>query len=147
MYLIRSCSITNTVISLIAHKLHSVQINNQEKFMARSGKLKVHRATSQTISSYSGRFSTDILFSLVSFVFRVFFFGLELKIHILIYIWLCGRVTDFSPSRFPETRLLYFGLNLKYQLQHEMINLNYQADHRILSSTFNSWNDKVTWKN
>ena len=40
--------------------------------MARSGKLKVHRATSQTISSYSGRFSTDILFSLVSFVFRVF---------------------------------------------------------------------------
>ena len=42
--------------------------------MARLGKLKVHRATSQTISSYSGRFSTDILFSLVSFVFRVFFF-------------------------------------------------------------------------
>ena len=45
-------------------------MNNQEKFTTRSSKLKVRRANPQTISSYSVRFSTDIIFSsLVSFAF------------------------------------------------------------------------------
>ena len=69
------CSITNTVISLISHKLHQIHMNNQEKFTTRSSKLKVHRANSQTISLYPVRFSLNIRFSsLVSFAFSVFEF-------------------------------------------------------------------------
>ena len=45
-------------------------MNNQENFTARSSKLKVHRANSQTISTHLVRLSIDILFSsLVSFAF------------------------------------------------------------------------------
>ena len=65
VYFICCCTIANTVISLVAHKLLQIQINNQEKFTTRSSKLKVkvHRANSQTISSYSVRFANDIILS------------------------------------------------------------------------------------
>ena len=108
LYFICSCSIINTVISLVAHKLYQILINNQEKFMTRSSKLKVHKANSHSISSYPIKFFTDILFSsLVSFAFcfLVFYFLKKLKIYIMIHIRLCGQVSDF---RFPETRLLSF---------------------------------------
>ena len=76
----------------------------QEKFTIPLSKLKVHRANSQTISSYPVRFFTDILFSsLVSFAFCVlaclFFFWL--KIYGLIHIWLCGRVSDKTIFSWP----------------------------------------------
>ena len=82
LYFICSCSITNTVISLVAHKLYQILINNQEKFMTRSSKLKVHKANSHSISSYPIKFFTDILFSsLVSFAFcfLVFLFFKKIK--------------------------------------------------------------------
>ena len=68
-----------------------------KRFTTRSSKLKVHRANSQTTSSYPVRFSSDILFSfLVSFAFFVFLFSffvfvLKLKIYILIHIRLTRR--------------------------------------------------------
>ena len=63
-------NMTNTMIYLVAHKLHQIHMNNQEKFTTQSSKLKEHSANSQTILSYPVRFSTDILFSsLVSFAF------------------------------------------------------------------------------
>ena len=109
LYFICSCSITNTVISLVAHKLYQILINNQEKFMTRSSKLKVHKANSHSISSHPIKFFTDILFSsLVSFAFCFldFLFFKKIKnIYIMIHIRLCGQVSDF---RFPETRLLSF---------------------------------------
>ena len=58
-------------------------MNNQEKSMIWSSKLKVHRANLQTMSSYPVRFSADILFSaLVSsafclLVFLCFYFELK----------------------------------------------------------------------
>ena len=70
-------------------------MNNQEKFMTQSNKLKVHRENSQTISLYPIAFSADILFSsLVSFSFclLVVFFCVcyfKLAICILIHIRLC----------------------------------------------------------
>ena len=71
-------------------------MNNQEQFTTRSNKLKVHRANSQTISSYPVRFSTDIIFSsLVSFAFCVLVFLLFFlikNIYILIHIRHCGRI-------------------------------------------------------
>ena len=65
--------ITNTVISLVAHKLHQIHMNNQENFTTRSSKLKVHRANSQTISSYPVKFSTYSLFFSLSCLFFFFF--------------------------------------------------------------------------
>ena len=58
---------------------------------------------------FFGFFSFFLYYSL--FVFFAFFF-LKFKIYILIHIRLCGRVGDkkLSPDRFPETRLLFFGL-------------------------------------
>ena len=70
------CSFTNTVLSLVAQKLHKIHMNNQEKVTTRSSKLKVHRANLQTISWYPVRFSTDIPFSfLVSFAFCLLVFS------------------------------------------------------------------------
>ena len=77
-------------------------MNNQEKFTIRSGKLKLHRANSQTISSYPVRFSTDIIFSSLAFfafffvfLFFSFFVVILIKnIYILIHIWLGGWVSD-----------------------------------------------------
>ena len=96
------CSMTNTVISLVAHKLHPIHMNYQEKVTTRPRSSKsVHRANSQTISSYSVRFSTDILFSsLASFafcplvIFVVFCLFLKSKAYILIHIRLCWQVSD-----------------------------------------------------
>ena len=71
-------------------------MNNQEKFTIRSSKLKVHRAYSQTISSYLVRFSTNFLISsLVSFAFF-----LKLKIYILIHTELCTRVISGNKTTF-----------------------------------------------
>ena len=67
----------------------------------------------------------SVLGCLVSFAFFVFMFWfffllffllvcfLKLKIYILIYIQLCGWVSNkkFSPGRFPETRLFVYWLN------------------------------------
>ena len=77
VYFICSCIITNTIISLI----FSFHIN-YIKFIGTTirtsrfiRKLKVHRANSQTISSYLVRFSTDIIFSsLVPFAFCLLVF-------------------------------------------------------------------------
>ena len=81
-------------------------MNNQKKFMTRSGNLKAPIANLHTRQSDSVRFSTYIIFSsLVSFafsfafwllllVFSFFSFFFKLKIYILIQIWLCGRVSD-----------------------------------------------------
>ena len=67
MYFICCCSITNIVISLVAHKIH---LNNQEKLTTRLNKLKVHRVNLQRTSWYLVRFTIDILItSLVSFTF------------------------------------------------------------------------------
>ena len=79
-------------------------MSNQEKFRTRSSKWKIRRANSQTLSSYHVRFSTDILFSsLVSFDFCLlpfFMVYLKLQIYILIYIWLCGLVSDKKKKKF-----------------------------------------------
>ena len=40
VYFIYCCSVTDTMISLVAHKLHQIPMSNQEKFTARSSKLK-----------------------------------------------------------------------------------------------------------
>ena len=51
-------------------------MNNQKKFTTRSNKLKVHRTNSQTMSSCSVRFPTDVPFSSLfsfAFCFLVFF--------------------------------------------------------------------------
>ena len=95
-----------TVISLVAHKLPWIHMNNQEKITRWLSKLKVRRANSQTISSYAVRFFTYILFfSLHSFAFFVFLFVfcllvcllfLKLKRYILIHIRLCGWVSDIK---------------------------------------------------
>ena len=123
VYFICCCSITNTVISLVAHKLHLIHMNNQEKFTTRSSKLKVHRAIWQTISSYRVRFFQRyslFFFSFFCFLSSCFLFFLKLKIYILIHIRLSGRVSDkkISPGRFPETRLL-FGPTNKINKLHE----------------------------
>ena len=117
MYFIRCCSIANTVISLNAHKLHQIHMNNQEKFTTRSSKLKLHIVNSQTVSWYPVRYSADILFSsLVSFAFCLLIFLLFFKINkifILIQIRLCKRVSDknFFTSQFPESRITFFWPN------------------------------------
>ena len=71
-------------------------MNNHEKFTTRLSKLKLHRANSQTISSYPVRFSTDVLFSSVFLLFCLFFavFFLIKKIYILIHFWLCGWASE-----------------------------------------------------
>ena len=129
-------------------------MNNQEKFVTRLSKFKVHRVNSQMISSPSVRFSTDILFSsLVSSAFLsslfVFLFSLkELKIYILMHIQLCRTavllvIKNFSPSRFSETRLLYFGLRfcflwLLYTLQDFFIvNTFFLPNYRLKDG----WNE------
>ena len=87
-------------------------MNNQEKFMTRSRRLKVHRANSQTMS-YHVRFSryssqqqhflsTLILWFLFFFSFLLYFLLLfvclckcfKQKVYTLIHIRLCGRVSD-----------------------------------------------------
>ena len=60
-------------ISLVTHKsasLNSYSMNSEDKFTARSSKLKVHRANSQTISSYPVIFSKDtqVTFSFFCFL-------------------------------------------------------------------------------
>ena len=76
VYFTCCCSITNANISHVAHKLHQIHMNNQEKFTTRSSALKVHGTNLQTISLYSITFSTDILFSsLVTFCLRVFLYS------------------------------------------------------------------------
>ena len=109
-------------ISLIAPKWHQIHINNQEKLTTRSSKLKVNRVNSQAISSYPLSFSTDILFFFFSFFcflsscffVCLFFCFFKLKIHILIHIQPCGRVSvkNFSHGWFPETRPLFLSLGL-----------------------------------
>ena len=83
-------------------------------FVDWSRKLKVRRANCWTISPYPVRFSTNIvndnnifflpvfvgffcfsmLFSFFCLLFLCMFFCLKQKIYILIYIQLCGRVSD-----------------------------------------------------
>ena len=113
-------SITNTLISLVAHKLHQIHMNNQDKITTRWSKIKVHRANSLTKSSYLVRFSADIFSPLVSFAYFLscfffylisclvfvlsyffdFLFFLNKNIYILIHIQLCGWVSHFSPADF-----------------------------------------------
>ena len=83
-------------------------MNNQEKFITWSRRLKVHRANSQKMS-YHVRFSTDavrnnstffllsffgFISSLLSFAFCLCVYVLKQKVYILIHIRLCGRVSD-----------------------------------------------------
>ena len=64
--------------------------------MIQLSRLKVHRASLQTISLYPVIYPTDMLFSsLVSFAFCLVIFGFvfsKLKMYILIHIWLFGWV-------------------------------------------------------
>ena len=83
-------SITNTLISLVAHKLHQIHMNNQDKITTRWSKIKVHRANSLTKSSYLVRFSADIFSPLVSFAYFLscFFFILFLVLFLFYLIFL-----------------------------------------------------------
>ena len=114
-------------------------MNNREKLMSRSSKLKVHRAYSQTISSYPVRsvtFSMDIIFSSsVSLLFVLqllwlllfFCFVLKSKIYILIHIRLFGRGSDKknSTSQFPEAKLLFLqALNILSEYTYFYISKN-----------------------
>ena len=88
-------------------------------------KLKVHRANSQTIPSYSVTFSTDILFtSLVSFTFSIVVVFL-LKIYILIHIRLCGRVSDIKNFTRPisgnKTTFLLNIINASWETKKERL--------------------------
>ena len=103
-----------TVISLVAHKLPWIHMNNQEKITRWLSKLKVHRANSQTISSYAVRFFTCILFfSLHSFAFFVFLFVFCLFVCLFAFfeikkiysdthstMWLGERYKNFYPVNF-----------------------------------------------
>ena len=107
------CSITHTVISLVAHKLNSIHINNLEKFTTCSSKFKAHGANLQNVSPFPVRFSTDIPFSsLVSFAFCLLVFSfLNWKIFILIHIRLSERASKFftKPISGNKTTFLVLG--------------------------------------
>ena len=88
-------------------------------------KLKVHRANSQTIPSYSVTFSTDILFSsLVCFTFSIVVVFL-LKIYILIHIRPCGRVSDIKNFTRPisgnKTTFLLDIINASWETKKERL--------------------------
>ena len=99
-------------------------MKNQEKLPTGSSKLKVHRANSQTISSYPVRFSTDIFFISffcffclvgggVFFLLFFFVFFFKLKIYNPIHIGLCGRVSDknlFTRPFSGNKTTFFFGL-------------------------------------
>ena len=83
-------SITNTLISLVAHKLHQIHMNNQDKITTRWSKIKVHRANSLTKSSYLVRFSADIFSPLVSFAYFLscfFFYLISCLVFVLSYFF------------------------------------------------------------
>ena len=96
-------------------------MNSKEKSATRSSKLKVHRVNSQTISSYPVRFSPCLLFFFFSFFW---FFLCLLSLLVFCFVFLIWNIIfryvfdyatgwvikTFSPDRFPETRLLFFGL-------------------------------------
>ena len=111
--LICCCSITKIAISLFPHILHWIHMKNQEKFTTCSNKLKEHRASLQTISSYPDipisypdRFPTDILVSsLVSFPFCLLvifgFVFLNLKILWYTFDYTGGwAIKNFNPADF-----------------------------------------------
>ena len=115
LYFICCCSITNTVISLVAQKLHQIHMKKQVKFTTRWNKLEVRRANSQTILSYPVRFSTDIIFffTLFCFLSSCYFLGSfwnskYIFWHTFDYAsgWVIKKL---SSSWFPETRLLFWG--------------------------------------
>ena len=123
MYFICCYSITNTVISLIAHKLHWIHMKSQEKFKTQSSKLKVHRANLQTISLYPVRFYRYSLFfySFLCLLFSCFFCFKKLKIHILIYIQLWGQVSgkkNSHPANFQKQGNFFLaGKNVTWLVQ------------------------------
>ena len=117
-------------------------MNNQEKFMTRSRRLKVHRADSQTML-YHFRFSTgtarnNSIFFLLSF-FGLFSFSLFLstffcflfvcvcvlkqKVYILIHIRLCGRVSDKANFTQPisANKATFFWPKKKEHNQHSSV--------------------------
>ena len=117
-------------------------MNNQEKFMTRSWRLKVHRANSQTML-YHVRFSTDTvhnnsIFFLLSF-FRFFSFSLffsiffcflfvcisalKQKVYILIHIRLCMQVSDEMNFNQPISgnKITFFWPKKKEHNQHSSV--------------------------
>ena len=118
------CSITNTVTSLVPHKLHQIHMNNQQKFMTWSSKLKVHRENSQTMLSYPYGLSTNILFSSLAS------FGICLLVFLCFLF--CGRVSEkqifsrlTSGNNFQESFpvfFLFFVLFLFFCLSYNIAN-------------------------
>ena len=117
-------------------------MNNQEKFLTGSRRLKVHRTDSQTVL-YHVRFSTDTvrnnsIFFLLSF-FGLFSFSLffstffcflfvcvcvlKQKVYILIHIRLCGRVSDKTNFTQPisENKATFFWPKKKEHKQHSSV--------------------------
>ena len=108
VYFISCCSITNTVISLVAHKLHSIHMNHPEKFRTRSCKLKVKSTQSKIANDVivvSRQIFHRYLFSffcflfhffgivvVVFFVFFIYFF--KLNTYILMQIRPCGQLNE-----------------------------------------------------
>ena len=86
-------------------------MNNQEKLTIRSRKLKVYRVNLQAISLHSFDFCL---------LFIIFF---KLKIYILIYIRLCGRVRDKKVFTRPISRnkTPLFGLCFAKKLKTEKL--------------------------
>ena len=107
-------------------------MSNQDKFTTQSNKLKVHRAKLQTISSYSVRFSVDILFSsLVSLLFCLpvfLFLNYTITHFFLKYTFDCAGgcvIKKFSPGRFPVTGLIFFCLILVYCSHKQSSTISY----------------------
>ena len=87
VYFICCCSITNTIISLVAHKQQ----------VKTSSKLKVHRTNSQKISSCPVSFS---IFQIYSFSFVSFFCFLSFVFLTRPIFWLKVNIFFLSPCAF-----------------------------------------------
>ena len=94
-------------------------MNNQEKFTTWLNKLNVRRANSQITSLYAVIFSTifsillEFIFLFVFLLFLILFFWNWKYVFWYPFDYVGGwQINFFSPSRFPETRLLFFRPNL-----------------------------------
>ena len=98
-------------------------MNKNQKFTNRSSKLKVQRASSQTILSHTIIFSTDIPFFLVSFAFCFSFY----QKYTLIHIQLCERVNDkkFFIQPISGNKTMFFFAQTENTFPHL---INYKAN-------------------
>ena len=119
-------------------------MDNQEKFTTRSSKLKEHRSNLQMYISYPVRFSTDNFFSSLVyfsyFVFLSFFLWNEKYIFWYTFDYAGGwMIKHFSPSRFSETRLLFFSLTFRRKFENFI-----QLERTMLNDKFkHNWNNTL----